>query len=365
MKKLIIFNPSVEGGGVERNIKLIFKTLDIKLRNKVYFVSCDKLNGLDKSIKNVEPIIKINTNNRIIKYLICIFSIIKIYFNDKNIVIFSFQANVYAIILAKILGIKIIVRANSAPSIWTNKFKDLVIKVFYNLADEVIVNSLEFQREVKSIFKVNSQVIYNPIDKKKLKYLSKVKKNFPFFDNDKKGLRIINVGRLTHQKNQIELLKIVNILKNQIPVKLLIIGNGPEKIKLDRYIEKNNLGSNVKILSFTKNPYIYFKKSQIFILSSLYEGLPNVLIEATFLKLLCISYKCKTGPKEILENGRGGFLVKLHNFRKISDILIKYYNSKNKSSFKEMINFSYKNTNRYDLISQKRKYQKLIMRFLK
>ena len=46
-----------------------------------------------------------------------------------------------------------------------------------------------------------------------------------------------------------------------------------------------------------------WKKSQIFILTSLYEGLPNVLIEATFLKLLCISYKCKSGPKEILENG--------------------------------------------------------------
>ena len=69
MKKLIIFNPSIDGGGVERNIKLIFGSLNKKLHNKVYFVSCDKLKGLDKSIINVRPIINIKTRNRIIKSL--------------------------------------------------------------------------------------------------------------------------------------------------------------------------------------------------------------------------------------------------------------------------------------------------------
>ena len=362
MKKLIIFNPSVEGGGVERNIKLIFKNLDKKLKNKVYFVSCDKFKGLDKSIHHVKPIIKIKFKNRLIKYLISIFSVIKIYTKDKNLIIFSFQANIYAIILAKILGIKIIVRANSAPAFWTNKFKILMIKIFYKYADKVIVNSYDFQKQVSDIFNINSKVIYNPTDKISL---SRIKKKFSFFDNKNDCLKIINIGRLTFQKNQIDLLKVVKILKYKIPIKLLIIGNGPEKLRLNKYLEKYKLKKNVKIIPYTKNPYIYFKKSQIFILTSLYEGLPNVLIEATFLKLLCISYKCKSGPKEILENGKGGFLVKLNDTQKICNILIKYYYSKNKSSFRKMINFSYKNINRYNLNNQKKKYQKLIMKFIK
>ena len=365
MKKLIIFNPSIDGGGVERNIKLIFGSLNKKLHNKVYFVSCDKLKGLDKSIINVRPIINIKTRNRIIKYLICIFSVLKIYLNDKNLVIFAFQANVYAIILSKLLRIKIIIRANSAPSVWTNRIKIFIIKKFYHLADKIIVNSYEFQKEVKKIFNTKSTVIYNPINKKELIYLSRIKKKFPFFDDDKKSLKIINVGRLTYQKNQIELLKIINSLKDKIPVKLLIIGNGPEKFKLNEYINKHKLKNHVQILPYTKNPYVYFKKSQIFILSSLYEGLPNVLLEATFLKLLCISYKCKTGPNEILSNGKGGFLVAKHDIKKISYILNKYYYSKNRLVFKKMINFSFKGTNRYDLDNQKNEYHALIMKFLK
>jgi len=365
MKKLIIFNPSIEGGGVERNIKLIFETLEKPLKKKIYFVSYDKVDNLDESIEVVKPIIRFNVRSRIVKYLICICSVFRIYFKNKDLVIFSFQANVYAIIVAKILKIPIIVRANSAPYKWTNGFKIIIIKTFYKMADKIIVNSFEFQKEINNIFKVKSEVIYNLLNTKNLLSLSKKSKKFIFFDNDKKSLKIINVGRLTYQKNQIELLKIINSVKKDIPIKLLIIGNGPEKNNLRRYINQNKLTRFVKILPYTNNPYVYFKKSEIFILTSIYEGLPNVLIEATFFKLLCISYKCKTGPKEILKNGSGGLLVKEHKVKKISDILKKYYLSKNKNIYKKMIEFSYKNINRYDLHNQRKIYQKLMINFLK
>ena len=365
MKKLIIFNPSIEGGGVERNIKLIFKTLEKPLKKKIYFVSCDKIDKIDNSIEIIKPIIKLNIKSRVIKYLICILSVLKIYFENKDLVIFSFQANVYAIIISKILRIPIIVRANSAPHKWTNNLKILIIKTFYKMADLVIVNSFEFKKEIKSVFKVKSKVIYNLLDTKNLYLLSKQSKKFSFFENDKKSLKIINVGRLTYQKNQIELLKIIKSVKKDIPIKLLIIGNGPEKENLNQYINQNKLAKIVKILPYMKNPYVYFKKSEIFILTSLYEGLPNALIEATFFKLLCISYKCKTGPKEILRNGMGGLLVNEHNIKKISSILKKYYHSKNKNSYRKMIKFSYKNTRRYDLNNQRKIYQKLLIKYLR
>jgi glycosyltransferase involved in cell wall biosynthesis len=363
MKKVIIFNPSIEGGGVENNIRLIFQKVNYRLKKNLYFLSHDKINGLDSSIKIISPIFYTNSKNRIIKYLICILTLIKFYIKEKNLLIFSFQANVYSIILSKILRTKIIVRANSAPVIWTNKFKIIIIKYFYNLADLIVVNSIDFKKEFKKIFNLDSLVILNPLDIKKIERLTKVNKKISFFDYDDKSLKIINIGRLTKQKNQIDLLKTIKLLKNIIPIKLLIIGNGSEKKKLTNYIKTNKLKSNIKIIPFQKNPYPYIKKSNIFILSSLYEGLPNVLLEAVFLKVLCVSYNCKTGPREILKNGRGGFLCPLSNYQKFYNILRDYYFSKTKKKYSDMINYSFKNLNKYNLKNQAFKYHKLIIKY--
>jgi len=363
MKKVIIFNPSIEGGGVENNIRLIFQKVNYRLKRNLYFLSHDKITGLDNSVKIIKPIFHTNSKNRIIKYLICMLTIIKFYTKEKNLLIFSFQANVYSIILSKILRIKIIVRANSAPVIWTNKLKIIIIKFFYNLADLVVVNSEDFQKEFKKIFNLNSLVILNPLDIKKIINLAKKEKKINFFDNDDKSLKIINIGRLTKQKNQIDLLKTIKLLKNIIPVKLLIIGNGSKKKYLSDYIKANKLNSNIKIIPFQKNPYPYIKKSNIFLLSSLYEGLPNVLLEAICLKILCGSYKCKTGPREILKNGRGGFLCPVSNYQKFYYFVKTYYFSKSKKKYLDMVNYSYKNLSKYDLKNQVLKYHKLIIKF--
>jgi hypothetical protein len=95
IKKLIIFNPSIEGGGVEKNLELISNHLCKKFKNKIYFLSYDSSLKLDKSIKIIKPIIRVNIRNRIFKYFICILSLIIFYFRNKNFVFFSFQSNFY------------------------------------------------------------------------------------------------------------------------------------------------------------------------------------------------------------------------------------------------------------------------------
>ena len=84
----------------------------------------------------------------------------------------------------------------------------------------------------------------------------------------------------------------------------------------------NNLNDSVKIINFLDNPYPIIKKSDIFILSSNFEGLPNVLLEAQTLKIPIISSNCPTGPKEILLNGKAGILFKL-NSQKLCFIIYK------------------------------------------
>ena len=94
----------------------------------------------------------------------------------------------------------------------------------------------------------------------------------------------------------------------------MLIGSGILENNLRNFIKKNCLESQIKIINFQKNPFPYIFKADIFILTSIYEGLPNVLLEATALKKYIISSNCPTGPKEILDNGMGGELFKMKDF---------------------------------------------------
>ena len=113
-------------------------------------------------------------------------------------------------------------------------------------------------------------------------------------------------------------------------IQLLIIGDGSKK-KLNDYIIKK-LSSLVKIISYKSNPYKYIKKANIFLLTSKFEGLPNVLLETQVLKKYIISTNCPTGPREILMNGKAGDLVRIGDYKSISkkilDILQEIINLK-------------------------------------
>ena len=359
-KRLIIFMPSVEGGGVEKNFFIISNYLANKL-NKVLLITAE--NNLSKKINNIEVVYpKSNfwrNKGRFRKYIICVFLLIKILLKNRNIFVFTFQANLYAILVCKLFRIKVISRSNSSPSGWSKNFiKNYIYKVGLNLADTIIVNSIEFKNEMKKKFSVNPIHIYNPLDKGKILKLSKkkVKNLYP-----NKVLRIISVGRLVDQKDQITLLKGINEIKNLLKFKLILIGRGVNKNKIDNYIKKNNLSKLVKIF-YTSSPYSYIKQAHIFILSSKYEGLPNVLLESIALKKFIISTNCPTGPKEILLNGKGGLLFKIENYKELSKQILFY--QKNKTICKRMAQISFKNLDRFNYNKNLLKYYSVIQKFI-
>ena len=176
-KKLILFLPSIEGGGVEKNFFIISNYLARKI-DKVILITAEK--NLSKKLKNIK-IINPRSNfwregGRIKKYIICIYLLIKILLTNKKSAVFSFQANIYAILVCKILNIKIISRSNSSPSGWSKNFvQKIIFKIGLNLANIVIVNSIEFRNEMKKKFSVNTTHIYNPLDQKQILNLSKKK----------------------------------------------------------------------------------------------------------------------------------------------------------------------------------------------
>jgi len=362
-KYLVIFMPSIEGGGVEKNLFIIANYLSSKNNNIILITAS---NGLDQKFKNIN-ILKpklsfLKNTSRKFKYIICLFELFKLILSKKNISVFSFQANLYCITICKIFKINIIIRSNSSPSGWSkNIIKKFIFKYLLGLADKVIVNSTDFKRQFKLLFNINAKCIYNPLNKSEILKNSKEYVELPFFKKNKKSLKIITIGRFTDQKDHLTLLKSLNEIKNKINFKLLIVGRGINKYKMINYILKNNLKNNIKILPFQNNPYKYLRISDLFILSSKFEGLPNVLLEAAVLKKFIISTNCPTGPREILQNGRGGFLFKVEDYISLSQKILYYYMNQKKLKFK--INHNYKNLKRFDSNKNLQKYYNEIKKY--
>jgi glycosyltransferase involved in cell wall biosynthesis len=355
--------PSIEGGGVEKNLFIISNYLSSKLKGVTLITTSKKFNNFFRKIKIINPKSNLWDNfSRRAKYIICLIILMKLIYRDKNYVVFAFQANLYCTIICKLFGIKIIIRSNSSPSGWSKGIiKQLMYKYLLKLADSIIVNSLDFQKEFKKIFNVKSICIYNPLNKKEIIQKSKKKLSFPFFKNKNHQLNIINVARFTDQKDHMTLLKAVNLIKNRIKFKLLIVGRGVNKEKMLNFINENGLQKKVKVINFQNNPYKYIARSNLFILTSTFEGLPNVLLEAIVLKKFIISSNCPTGPREILINGKGGELFNVGNHKALSQKIESFYH--NEKKYQKKINISFKSLHRFDYYLNLQKYLNVVKKF--
>ena len=353
--------PFIGGGGVEKNLFIIANFFIKKFKNVIVCTYSKKYKKkFDKKINFLTPKLSILGNiNLRLKYLFCLFALSRYLYQNKNVTVFSFQANIYCILICKLFNVKVISRSNSSPAGWNhNNIKKFIYKKIISYADNVVVNSLQFKREMEKNFNVKVKCIYNPLNKEEIIKNSKLSQKENFFSTKKKCLKIINIGRLVNQKDQITLLKAAKYLKNKINFRLLILGRGIEENNLKKFIKDNNLKKNVKIKNFIDNPYPILKKSDLFVLSSKYEGLPNVLLEALTLNKFVISSDCPTGPKEILLGGKGGLLFKVGNHIDLSNKIIYYL--KNKSKTKKMLNSSRNNLNRFNYSSNLNKYYNLV-----
>ncbi len=347
-KKVVIFMPSIEGGGVEKNLFIISNFLGKKLSKTILITADRSFNSKFKNIHVINPNIKIEKIKiRRLKYLFCLIELIKLFFANKNYLVFAFQANLYCSIICKFFGIKIIIRSNSSPSGWKlGLLKHFVYKKLLKIPKRIIVNSNEFKREYKKKFNLNVRCIYNPLNKSQIIKLSNFKVN-NFFSKNFKGLKIIFIGRLVDQKDPMTFLNALKILKKKILFRSIIIGKGVYFQEVKKFIDKEELKKDVRIIKWQSNPYKYMKYSDLLVSTSKFEGLPNTLLEALCLKKFVISTNCPTGPKEILSNGRGGILFNVGDYKDLAKKIIFFSNNKRRLMSK--INFAYKNLRRFDM----------------
>lgn len=358
-KKLLVFIPSIEDGGVEKNLYIILNYLSDKIKNiELLTFDNSKNSKFNNKIKIINPTFNFSfLRGRYPKYILCLLTLINVVIFDRNYLILSFQANIYTLIISKIFNIKVITRSNSSSAGWSkNPIKQMIFSYFFKKANKIIVNSFDFKKEMDNKYKIKTECILNPFEFKKIKKNSNIKTGKIYSNN---VLKLISVGRLTLQKDFATLIKAIKLVKKR--VELLIIGKGREKENLAKIINHNNLNDKIKLIGYKKNPFKFIKQSDIFILSSVFEGSPNVLVEAQFLKKFIISTNCPTGPREILKNGEFGALVKIGDYKEIARII---ENFKFNKSIKKKIEKGFKNTKNYDYRKNCFQYYKLIKMYL-
>ncbi len=327
-KQLVFFYPSIEIGGLTKNLFSLINSLS-KKKYKINFITFESLNKgvvakklypFDKKINVITPKFFTKTNNRYLKYFFCFFTLLKLC-SDGKFLIVSFQSNILSIIAAKLTNCKVIIRCNTAPSKYISNFtKKIFFKFFYSLSDKILVTSNDFKKEIKKYFNLNSIVHKQSLDINGIIKKSKVKIKFDFFKKYK-YLKLINVGRLTDQKDLITLLEAFSKLIKIRNARLLFIGNGTDENKIKRLIKNNKISNHVKIINFQSNPYKFISLADVKILSSKYEGNPNILLEIACIKKLIVSSNCKVGPNEILQGGKGGILFKVGDHNNLFNIL--------------------------------------------
>lgn len=296
--------------------------------------------------------------SRISYLLICILSASKLFNflnkrNKKDIFVIHLISSLPLILLIFFnFKCKFILRISGYPKL--NFFRKLLWKLCKNKISLIFCPTNDTKKNLikQNLFSPNIYyTLYDPIlDVNKINKMKKAK--VPKILMNKKF--ILNIGRLTDQKNQIFLIKAFNmILKDYPDLYLVILGEGELDKQLKNTAEKLDISQKIIFAGFEPNVFKFFNKAEFFILTSKWEDPGFVLIEAAFSRVPIISSDCQNGPKEILSNGSAGYLFEsndldsfLSNFRKAKkdtkqSLKIKKYaalkNSKQYTTFRHFL----------------------------
>lgn len=185
------------------------------------------------------------------------------------------------------------------------------MRMLYPSADAVVAVSngvAEDLRKNAGLSPSLLRVIPNPVITPELISKSQEPCDHPWFQEGAAPV-ILGVGRLTRQKDFSTLLRAFALVRKNRPCRLMILGEGQDRASLESLTADLGIRDDVTMPGFVKNPYAYMSKSALFVLSSRWEGSPNVLTEALALGTPVVSTDCPSGPEEILDHGRFGPLV--------------------------------------------------------
>ncbi len=209
-----------------------------------------------------------------------------------------------------------------------------LIRIFYRFADEIVAVSQGVADDLCDYGRIERhkiKVIFNPVITPALFEMATEPNKLPL-----KPLvpTIVGVGRLNRQKDFAALIRAFKIVLQSCEAELVILGEGEERASLEALIEALHLSEHVKLYGFADNPYAIMANADLFVLSSIFEGLPTVLIEALALGLPVVSTDCKSGPREIIETAKSGKLVPVGDIDAMAHAIIETLRCNSKEAAK-------------------------------
>ncbi len=210
------------------------------------------------------------------------------------------------------------------------KIATFISRKLSNYADRVhsVSNGIKNELELLGFDKNKLITIHNAVD---ISVIEKMKNEDiepelkDIFQNYKV---IVTAVRLEPQKNLALLIKAFNRVKDKIKSKLLIVGEGSLREELEGLVNDLKLHNDVRFMGWRRNPFKYIKNSDLFVLSSSWEGFGNIIIEAMACGAPVISTDCPFGPNEIINNGVDGILVPVNDPGRLADEIINVLSNK-------------------------------------
>lgn len=198
-----------------------------------------------------------------------------------------------------------------------------LMRWLYPHADRIVSVSRGIEKELAVNFGLPADklcTIYNPLDVDTIHDRMLPRPDHPWLAAGTPPV-VVAVGRLMAQKDYPTLLRAFALLRERRDARLVILGEGEERAALEKLIRELGIEADVALPGFEANPFAWMAASDLYVLSSAWEGLPGVLLEAMACGAKVVSTNCPTGPDEILEDGKWGALVPVGDFRAMAEAM--------------------------------------------
>lgn len=318
-KCLYILLSSLRGGGSEK----VCVTIANKLQKKGYIIRILTLNLYNAVYQAfLDPSIElINLNKKHARQALFPLGKMIKKLKIKKLLVFNYQLAVLVYIIKKIflLDVTIISRNIIALSEARNYRKRIydgiisfLVKKIYRHVDCIIALCQAMKDDLVKEFNIAPEkiaVINNPLHDKFIP--PDTDTSFQWIDQIQRKKQLLFIGRLGQTKGIQYLLSIYKKLGSIKPgYSLKIVGKGRLKKEIEDWISENNYNNVIEMIDFTLDIDRIYKESDITLLTSLYEGFPNVLIESISTGTPVVSFDCPTGPSEIIVNGQNGYIAR-------------------------------------------------------
>jgi len=330
--KLAIFLASLRGGGAERSMLNLSKDLTAR-GHHVDLLLASKTGPYLDQVSDCVRIVDLGAK-RVVNSL---FPLVRYLRDERPDTLLSAMnhVNIVALWARWLAGVdtRVVISERNLLTQWSKNSKKRVdrmviprlIKRCYPWADGIVAVSDGVGDDLARwtrIPRAQIHTIYNPVARPELFAQTTASVDHPWFQPGQPPV-VLAAGRLHEQKDFPTLVRAVSQVRKTRLVRLMILGEGTERAALEQLIGELNMRDDVSLHGFVANPYAYMARAAAFVLSSRWEGLPGVLIEAMCCGAPVIATDCESGPREILRNGECGQLVPVGDYQAIADAIHK------------------------------------------